>query len=54
MPEVVIPPRASAVPSTDDLAHQTGRDRHMIMLDKNNLQVADVILAWMRGHVDGR
>ena len=27
---------------------------HMMMLDKNNLQVADVILAWMRGHVDRR
>ena len=27
---------------------------HMMMIDKNNLQVADVIQAWMADHVDGR
>jgi hypothetical protein len=25
---------------------------HMFMLDKNNLQVADVILAWIDKHVE--
>lgn len=27
---------------------------HMMMIDKNNLQVADVILSWMAEHVDNR
>ncbi|MGH8208966.1 MAG: hypothetical protein ACREU6_05100, partial [Steroidobacteraceae bacterium] len=27
---------------------------HMMMMDKNNLQVADVILAWIDQHVDGK
>ena len=31
-PEVVIPPRASAVPSTDDLDLQTTRDRHIRLI----------------------
>ncbi len=31
-PDVVIPPRASAVPSTNDLAAQTPRDRHVQLI----------------------
>jgi hypothetical protein len=27
---------------------------HMLMQDKNNLQVADLILAWIERHVEGR
>lgn len=29
LPDVVIPPRASAVPSTEDVAAQSQRDRHI-------------------------
>ena len=27
---------------------------HMLMQDKNNLQLADLILGWIDGHVEGK
>lgn len=41
-PDVVIPPRASAVPSTDDLAAQTPRDRHIQLIAEQGR------MAWQR------
>ena len=38
-PDVVIPPRASAVPSTTDPAQQTARDRHVrLMAEKGRME----------------
>lgn len=47
-PEVVIPPRASAVPSTDDVEAQTPRDRHIrLMAEKGRM-------GWQRATGYGR
>ena len=47
-PEVVIPPRVSAVPSTDDPDHQTPRDRHIrTMAEKGRI-------GWQRASGYGR
>ena len=38
LPDVVVPPRASAVPSTGDPAKQTARDRHIrLMAEKGRI-----------------
>ena len=47
-PDVVIPPRASAVPSTDDPAAQTPRDRHIQLIAKKGR------MAWQRTTGYGR
>ena len=47
-PEVVIPPRASAVPSTNDVKAQTPRDRHIrLMAEKGRM-------GWQRATGYGR
>jgi hypothetical protein len=47
-PDVVIPPRASAVPSTDDPAAQTQRDRHIRLIAERGR------MAWQRATGYGR
>ena len=47
-PDVIIPPRASAVPSTNDVGRQTQRDRHIaLMADKARM-------GWQRATGYGR
>ena len=47
-PDVVIPPRASAVPSTNNPAAQTPRDRHIQMVAEKGR------MAWQQATVYGR
>jgi hypothetical protein len=47
-PDVVIPPRASAVPSTDDPAARTQRDRHIRLIAEQGR------MAWQRASGYGR
>jgi transposase len=47
-PDVVVPPRASAVPSTDDLAKQSPPDRHIRLIAERGR------MAWQRATGYGR
>jgi hypothetical protein len=47
-PDVVVPPRASAVPSSDDLANQSPRDRHIRLIAERGR------MAWQRATGYGR
>ena len=47
-PEVVVPPRASAVPSTDDVEAQTPRDRHIRLMAEQGR------MGWQRATGYGR
>ena len=47
-PEVVVPPRASAVPNTGDPAKQTQRDRHIRLIAERGR------MAWQRATGYGR
>ena len=52
-PDVVIPPRASAVPSTDDLDTQTPRDRHIrLMAEKGRMGWQRATGYGKRNHVE--
>ena len=48
MPDVVVPPRASAVPSTDDPAKQSPRDRHIRLIAERGR------MAWQKATGYGR
>ncbi|MGI9503583.1 MAG: IS5 family transposase [Geminicoccaceae bacterium] len=48
MPEVIIPPRKTAVLSSEDVDEQTGRDRHILELEAKGR------MAWQKAHDYGR
>ena len=48
LPDVVVPPRASAVPSTDDIAQQSPRDCHIRLIAERGR------MAWQRATGYGR
>ena len=52
-PDVIIPPRASAVPSTDDITAQSSRDRHIrLIAEKGRIGWQKVSGYGRRNHVE--